>query len=139
MQDQQKVRKNDDARLPAVRRRQAAQRAIKIRENIQKVLQDKKAGKSYGSGINDPSKKGASESGIKVPAKKLGSEMKICPSCKKVGHSQKNHCDCTFSTYSGKKERGKFDLENVVVPMYSYLARICPGIELTYIYTCRES
>jgi hypothetical protein len=39
--------KKNYAQLPAVGRRQAAQRAIKIRENIQKVLQDKKAGKSY--------------------------------------------------------------------------------------------
>jgi hypothetical protein len=117
MQDQQKVQKNDYAKLPAVRRRQAAQRAIKIRENIRKVLQDKKAGKSYGSGINDPSKKENSDSGTKVLSKAKRMKTKICPSCKKVGHIRKNHRDCTFSTYSAKKDKGKFDLKNVVVSM----------------------
>jgi hypothetical protein len=38
-------------KLPDVQRIQAAKQAIKIR----KLLQDKKAGKSYGSGINNPS------------------------------------------------------------------------------------
>jgi hypothetical protein len=102
--DKQKIRKTSWAKLPAVRRRHAAQRAIKIRENIRKVLQDKKAGKSYGSGINDPSKKDRCKE-------------KICPACKKVGHIRKNHRDCTFSTYSKKKEKGEFGLENVVQPM----------------------
>jgi hypothetical protein len=123
-QDKQKIRKMSNTKLPAVWRRQAAQRAIKIRENIRKVLQDKKDGKSYGSGIKDPSKKEECET-------------KIYPSCKKVGYLQKNHRNCTFSTYSEKKKKENFGLENVVRPMFPYLARMCLGTELTYNSTGR--
>jgi hypothetical protein len=50
--DEEKKWKGVYLKLPDVQRIQAAKQAIKIR----KLLQDKKAGKSYGSGmINNPS------------------------------------------------------------------------------------
>ena len=54
--------------------REAKVRALRIRENIRKDYADKKAGKTYSSGINDPTK---SESTAK--------EMKTCSFCGKNG------------------------------------------------------
>jgi hypothetical protein len=49
--DEEKKWKGVCSKLSDVQRIQAAKQAIKIR----KLLSDKKAGKSYGSGINSPS------------------------------------------------------------------------------------
>jgi hypothetical protein len=127
--DKLKIRKAAYRKLPEVRRRNAAARAIKIRENIRKVLEDKKAGKEYGSGIADPSQKTKSE-------RKDNSQ---CKHCGKMGHSRRSHRDCTLTTFSVKKKQGEFRLENVVVPMCSFLATIFPGTKVAYVSTYRES
>ena len=57
-------------------------RLIKIRENIRREYEDKKAGKSYGSGCNDASEKAKGE---KTPASVK--KKALCGFCGKVGHS----------------------------------------------------
>jgi hypothetical protein len=115
--DKNKVRKRKYDVQPEVRRRQAAGRAVKIREKIRKLFEDKKAGKSYGSGMNDPSKKEA----------KAGSKnTNICEFCKKVGHSRKSSKKCLFTTWKPKKAKpkakpGKFGHPSVVRPKYQNL------------------
>jgi hypothetical protein len=106
--DNEKIRKKNWSNLPAVKRRNAAIRAIRIRENFRKLLADKKAGKSYGSGINDPSK--TESDGDTKPKPR-------CKSCGKIGHSKRTHRDCTNSTYVPKKKPGKFRQVHVTVPM----------------------
>jgi hypothetical protein len=127
--DKLKMRKAIYDKLPAVKRRNATARAIRIRENFRKLIQDKKAGKTYGSGINDPSKKeeqGAGETKQKLP----------CKHCGKLGHSMKTHRDCTFSTYRVRKKKGKLRQKNVTVPMSSFRrvsqAGTNPALNCTY-------
>jgi hypothetical protein len=54
--DKEKIWKKVWSKLPVIKRHNAAIHALRIRENFRKLLEDKKAGKSYGSGINNPSK-----------------------------------------------------------------------------------
>jgi hypothetical protein len=92
---------------PEVRRHQAAGHAIKIREKIRKLFKDKKAGKSYGLGMNDPSKK-------ECKGKKENTNE--CNHCGKIGHSRRSSKDCTFTTHKNKKKSGKYGLTDVVTP-----------------------
>jgi hypothetical protein len=91
--------------------------SLKIRENIRREYEDKKAGKSYGLGCNDPSQK-AKEKGDKKPAsdKKKG----LCGFCGNMGHVTRRSKECTFTTYKAKLKCGKCCLANVTVPMYPY-------------------
>ena len=69
-----------------VRRASAQKRAIKIRDNIQKVLQDKKVGKTYATGMNCPK--------LAKKAKKPDGTMKDampCSHCGKLGHKMRTH------------------------------------------------
>jgi hypothetical protein len=76
--------------LPAVQRRQATHPCNQDRENIRNLLEDKKTGKSYGSGINVPSKKvDKSETKNRPPYKNYG----------KISHNMRTHCDCTVYFY----------------------------------------
>jgi hypothetical protein len=112
--DKDKIRKRKYDVQPEVRRRQAAGRAIKIREKIRKLHEDKKEGKSYGSGMNDPSKK-EDKNGKK--------NTNICEHCKQVGHSRRSSKKCLLSTWKPKKKKsGKFRQANVVGPKYQNLA-----------------
>ena len=99
---------------PHVRRREAKVRALKIRENIRREYVDKKAGKSYGSGCNDPSQK---EPGKKTNNRKSGEEKRPCSHCGKLGHTTTRSQHCTFTTYKPKKKEGKFCLASVPFPM----------------------
>ena len=101
---------------PHVRRREAVVRSVKIRENIRREYENKKAGKSYGSGCNDPSQKAQNE-------KKPVSEKKkaICGFCGKVGHSTRRSRQCTFTTFKPKLKCGKSRPSNVTVTMYPSL------------------
>jgi hypothetical protein len=105
--DARKIRKKAYDKLPEVRRRLAMGRAIRIRENIRKLLQDKKVGKSYESGMNGPAKKEK-----KSKSKNQGLP---CKSCGKFGHVRQTHHDCTNSTYENREIKGEFRLWNVVV------------------------
>ena len=91
-----------------MRRRQAAGRAVKIREKIKKLFADKKEGKSYESGMNDPSKK-------ENKSKKVNTS--ICQFCQKVGHSRKSSKECTFTTWKPKIKSGKFRHYDFLAPM----------------------
>jgi hypothetical protein len=82
-----------------VRRARCLKRALKIRESIRKVLQDKKEGKTYATGMNGPklAKKAKKEDGtpkVTVP----------CTHCGKLGHKMRSHQDCDKTTY---KQKGK--------------------------------
>jgi len=99
--------KND--KLPEVRRREAVARAVRIRENIRKEYTDKKAGRSYGSGCNDPaSKAAAKEKNCKTKLKKHS-----CPHCGKLGHVTKRSRFCTFTTWKEQLKFGKSRQINV--------------------------
>ena len=99
---------------PEVRRREAVVRSIKIRENIRREYEDKKAGKSYGSGCNDPSQK-AKEKGDKKPASV--NKKAICGFCGKMGHVTRRSQQCTLTTFKPKLKCGKSRPSNVTVPM----------------------
>jgi hypothetical protein len=114
--DTRKITKKAYDTLPAVRRRRASGRAVRIRENIKKVLQDKKKGKSYGSGINDPSQ-------AEEKCKPKKQSKSICPFCGKIGHSRQRHRDCTFTTYVAKAKKGRLSHVNVAFVKYEKLAR----------------
>ncbi len=93
------------------------QRALKIRENIRREYVDKKAGKSYGSGINDPSQKAAEEGdNVKKPKKPP------CAHCGLQGHSTTRSKKCLFTTYVEKPKEGEFRLANVHLPKYRNFA-----------------
>ena len=129
--DKNKIRKRNYDVQPEVRRRQAAGRAIKIREKIKKLLEDKKEGKSYGSGMNDPSKK--EKKGRKF-------NTSICQFCQKVGHSRKSSKDCTFSTYKPKKKKGKIVVTSMSYRLSNNIWRADqPSTNTTYACTHRES
>jgi hypothetical protein len=63
---------------------------------MRKVLQDKKRGYTYESGMNSPqtAKKG----------KKAEVEPKQCGWCFKFGHTRRAHRDCGKTTFISKKE-----------------------------------
>jgi hypothetical protein len=102
--DNKKKWRKEYSKQPHVRQREAKVRALRIRENIRKEYADKKAGKSYSSGCNDPFEKAKEE-------KKMGEtkEEKLpCGHCGKKGHSTTRSRYCTFTTYSPKLKKGKF-------------------------------
>ena len=101
-----------------MRKREAKIRALKIRDNIRKEYVDKKAGRSYASGCNDPSQKEVKN----VKNCKTGVEKPVCPQCGKIGHKTSRSRNCTFTTYQPHIKEGKFCLENVAVTMYPNLA-----------------
>jgi hypothetical protein len=118
--DAKKVWKKRYDKQPHVRRREAMVRALKIRENIRKEYVDKKAGKSYGSGMNDPSQKASEESDdVKKPPKP---KKPPCAHCGLKGHSTTRSKKCLLTTYVEKKKEGKFRLANVHLPKYPYFA-----------------
>ncbi len=80
--DHEKKTKQKYAKQPHVRRREAKIRALKIRDNIRKEYVDKKAGRSYGLGCNDPLQKAIGN----VKNSKTGIEKPVCPHCGKIGH-----------------------------------------------------
>jgi hypothetical protein len=96
--DKSKIPKKIWSELPAVKQRNVAVHALRIRENFRKLIKDKKAGKSSRSSINDPSKNdGESETKSKLP----------CKHCGKIGHTMRTHRYCTLSTYKEKSKGGK--------------------------------
>ncbi len=71
------------------------QRALKIRENIQREYVDKKAGKSYRSGMNDPSQKAGKEGDdVKKPTKPTKPKKPPCAHCGLKGHSTTTSKKC---------------------------------------------
>jgi hypothetical protein len=100
---------------PHVRRQEAMVRSLRIRENIRREYQDKKAGKSYGLGCNDPSQKAEGEKaeGGKKPAKKKA----LCGFCRKMGHSTRRSSQCTLTTFVAKLKCGKSRPSNVTLHM----------------------
>jgi hypothetical protein len=113
-----------DAKQPHVRRKEATIRALRIRENIRKEYTDKKSGKSYGSGSNDPASKAAArENNASASKEKNGitgeQKKSSCPLCGKFGHKTKRSRHCTFSTFKPKLKNGKFRILRVVLCMYS--------------------
>jgi hypothetical protein len=73
-------------------------RVVKIGKNMQKVIQDKKAGKTYGRGIKAPKPNGKAKQskteGPHVTRKHWG----------KLGHARRTHCSCgkTICNMNGK-------------------------------------
>ena len=98
---------------PYVQRCEAKIWALKIQENIRREYVDKKAGKSYGLGCNDPSQKALG----KTNNCKSGEEKRPCSHCGKLGHTTTRSQHCTFTTYKPKKKEGKFCLASVPFPM----------------------
>jgi hypothetical protein len=111
--DKQKIRKKHWSNLPAVRRRSAAARALRIRENFRKLIEDKKKGKSYKSGMNDPSKGEETGTGDTETGTGDTKRKRQCKSCGKIGHTMRSHRDCTNSTYKPKNKQGKFNQMSV--------------------------
>jgi hypothetical protein len=107
--DKRKIVRNDYEKRPEVRRQNATARAVKIRENIRREYCDKKAGKTYGSGTNDPSAKANEETGCSTKKVKA-----ICPFCQKVGHKTRRSKYCTYSTAERSTGKGKNRRLNVV-------------------------
>jgi hypothetical protein len=75
--------------------KRATAKSMKIREDMRKVVGDKKDGKSYGSGIGGPEEKKKNKKGTERSALQ-------CKHCLKFGHSRKSHQDCGKSTYVKK-------------------------------------
>jgi hypothetical protein len=100
--DRKKINRTDYDLRPEVRKQAATARAIKIRENIRREYCDTKAGKTYGSGSNDPSAKANEENGC---SKKKGKA--ICPFCQKVGHKTRRSKYCTYTTAKSATKKGK--------------------------------
>jgi hypothetical protein len=118
--DAKKVWKKRYDKQPHVRRREAMVRALKIRENIRKEYVDKKAGKSYGSGMNDPSQKAAKEGDdVKKPTKP---KKPPCAHCGLKGRSTTRSKKCLLTSYVEKLKEGKFHLANVHRPKYRNFA-----------------
>jgi hypothetical protein len=113
--DTNKAWKKEYVNQPHVRRREATVRSLKIRDNIRKEYVDKKAGKSYGSGINDPSQK---VSGDNTNVKK---KKPPCQYCGKSGHKTRRSRYCTQTTYVPEKTIGKFCQDNVLALMYTFV------------------
>jgi hypothetical protein len=82
----------------------AMARAIRIWEKIRREYVDKKAGKSYGLGSNDPAQKATDAMGDNH---KKDEEKPPYRHCGKVDHSTTRSQHCTFTTYNlqaqGKK------------------------------------
>ena len=90
------------------------QRALKIREHIQREYVDKKAGKSYGSGMNDTSQQAAKEGDdVKMPMK---TKKPPCAHCGLKGHSTTRSKKCLLTTYVEKPKEGEFRVTNVHLP-----------------------
>jgi hypothetical protein len=98
--DKKKIWHKNYSNKLEVRRARCLVRALKIRENIRKVLQDKKDGKTYATGMNGPklAKKPKKEKGTTKPSVP-------CSHCGKLGHKMRTHRDCGESTY---KKKGKY-------------------------------
>jgi hypothetical protein len=113
--DKARSRRYKYDREPHVRRQEAMVPSLRIRENIRREYQDKKVGKSYGSGCNDPSQKAEGETaeGGKKPAKKKA----LCGFCGKMGHSTRRSSQCTLTTYVAKLKCGKSRPSNVTLHM----------------------
>jgi hypothetical protein len=92
--DKKKIWHKNYSKKPEVRRARSAKRAIKIRASIRKTLQDKKAGKSYKSGMSGPT----------LPKKDDGTTKAAvpCSHCGKLGHKMRTHKDCGETTYRKK-------------------------------------
>ena len=114
--DSKKKQRKVYVNQPHVRRREAKVRALKIRENIRREYVDKKAGKSYGSGCNDPSQK-ANEKGVNTKCKE---DKPTCKLCGKLGHTTTRSRHCTSTTYVPKVKKGTLILQNVALAMYLY-------------------
>ena len=110
--DKKKMNRTDYILRPEVRKQSAIARAVKIRENIRREYSDKKAGKTYASGCNDPSVKADEGEGEKGCTTKKGKV--ICPFCQKVGHKTKRSKYCTYTTAKPATKKGKFSHLNVV-------------------------
>jgi hypothetical protein len=111
--DKKKINRTDYAQRPEVRKQSAIARAVKIRENIRREYCDKKAGKTYGSGSNDPSAK-ANEDDMENSCSKKKPKA-VCPFCQKVGHKTRRSQYCTFTTAKPATKKGKNHRLNVVV------------------------
>jgi hypothetical protein len=82
---------------PEVRRARCKKRAIKIREMIRKVLQDKKKGYTYESGMSGPQ--------LAKKEKRQKAALVQCKHCLKFSHMRKTHKDCGKSIH--KENKGK--------------------------------
>jgi hypothetical protein len=80
-----------------VRKSRCKARAVKIRNNIRKAIQDKKKGYCYESGMAAP---GAVPKEEKVGRNKSAQ----CKHCGKLGHSRRTHRDCGKSIFQEKRK-----------------------------------
>jgi hypothetical protein len=141
--DKAKILRTEYHKRPDVRRRSAKGRALKIRENIRREYVDKKAGKTYGAGSNDPSAKLDKSTGNKK--QKRTTKSRICEFCGKKGHSTKRSKNCTYTTSKDKVKAGKFRPIGAVRSSVSYVNVLgtCNKLQLilrtfTYDSTDRE-
>jgi hypothetical protein len=122
--DRKKINRTDYALHPEVRKQNAVARALKIRENIRREYTDKKEGKTYGSGSQDPSAKAKEEDQEKGSTSKR-KEKPVCQFCQKVGHKTKRSKYCTYSTPKEATENGKNRQLIVVVRNLAYVFVFC--------------
>jgi hypothetical protein len=82
---------------PEVRKSRCKTRAVKIRNNIRKAIQDKKKGYCYETGMAAP--------GAIPKEEKAGPKKKVqCKHCGKLGHARRAHRDCGKSTFQEKRK-----------------------------------
>ena len=93
---------------------------LKLGRTSEGNFTDKKAGKTYGSGSNDPSAKATDDKASKARQRKTA----VCEFCQKVGHKTKRSKHCTFTTAVGGTGKGKNRRLNVVVEIVSYVKKI---------------
>ena len=107
MKDKRKFYNETRDRKPEVRRKAATARAVRIRENIRKTLEDKKVGKSYATGQGGPGKEREATTSKKRKPKKIDMSIR-CKHCFLFGHQQRKSKACGRTTYKKKGKKVRF-------------------------------